>query len=45
MITLDQLTNIIARGEQLDVEFKSDRRIYELYALSDEKSSVLEGKK
>jgi hypothetical protein len=26
MLTLDQLTDIIARGEQLDVEFKSDRR-------------------
>jgi hypothetical protein len=25
-MTLDQLTDIIARGEQLDVEFKSDRR-------------------
>ncbi|ACD96930.1 hypothetical protein [Trichlorobacter lovleyi] len=45
MITLDQLTDIISKGEQFDVEFKSDRRIYVLYALSDEKSSVLEGKK
>ena len=26
MLTLDQLTDIIAKGEQLDIEFKSDRR-------------------
>lgn len=25
MIALDQLTDLIAKGEQLDVEFKSDR--------------------
>ena len=45
MIALGQLTGIITKGKQLDVEFKSDRRIYALYALSDEKSSVLEGEK
>jgi hypothetical protein len=27
IMTLDQLTEVIARGEQLDVEFKSDRRL------------------
>ena len=26
MLTLNQLTDIIAKGERLDVEFKSDRR-------------------
>lgn len=48
MITLDQLTNIIAKGEQLDVEFKSDRRtmpdreIYEeVVSMANSKGGVL----
>lgn len=48
LITLDQLTNIIAKGEQLDVEFKSDRRtmpdreIYEeVVSLANSKGGVL----
>lgn len=47
-MTLDQLTDIIARGEQLDVEFKSDRRpmpdrdIYEeVVSLANSKGGVL----
>lgn len=48
MITLDQLTDIIAKGEQLDIEFKSDRRtmldreIYEeVVSLANSKGGVL----
>lgn len=48
MITLDQLTDIISKGEQLDVEFKSDRRtmpdreIYEeVVSLANSKGGVL----
>jgi len=48
MLSLDQLTDIIARGEQLDVEFKSDRRtmpdreIYEeVVSLANSKGGVL----
>jgi ATP-dependent DNA helicase RecG len=48
MITIDQLTDIIAKGEQLDVEFKSDRRtmpdreIYEeVVSLANSKGGVL----
>ena len=48
MITLDQLTDIIAKGEQLDVEFKSDRHtmpdreIYEeVVSLANNKGGVL----
>ena len=45
MVTLDQLTDIIARGEQLDVEFKSDRRNPAFYGLPDDEIVVVEGKK
>lgn len=45
MLTLDQLTNIIAKGEQLDVEFKTDRLVYALYGLTDEEIAVVEVKK
>jgi ATP-dependent DNA helicase RecG len=48
MITIDRLTDIVARGEQLDVEFKSDRRtipdreIYEeVVSLANSKGGVL----
>jgi hypothetical protein len=34
LLTLDQLTDIIAQGEQLDVEFKSDRHNMALYGLT-----------
>jgi hypothetical protein len=44
MITLDQLTNIIAKGELLDVAFKSDRLVYALYGLTDEDITVVERK-
>lgn len=48
MITLEQLTDIIAKGERIDVEFKSDRRtmpdreIYEeVISLANSKCGVL----
>lgn len=34
MLSIDQLTDIIARGEKLDAEFKSDRRnVFRIQAL------------
>lgn len=45
MRSLGQLTEIIARGEQLDVEFKSDRRTMVCYCLSDDEIAVVEGKR
>lgn len=44
MITIDQLTNIIVKGEKLAVEFKSDRLVYALYDLTEEEIAVVEGK-
>lgn len=48
MISVEQLTDIIARGEQLEVEFKSDRRILsdreiyeEVVSLANSKGGVL----
>ncbi|HOP40421.1 MAG TPA: ATP-binding protein [Geobacteraceae bacterium] len=48
MLTLDQLTDIITRGERLDVEFKSDRRILsdreiyeEVVSLANSKGGVI----
>jgi ATP-dependent DNA helicase RecG len=48
LISIDQLTDIIAKGEQLDVEFKSDRRtmpdreIYEeVVSLANSKGGVI----
>ncbi len=41
MITLDQLTSLIANGEQLDVEFKSDRLVYALYGLTEEEIALV----
>jgi hypothetical protein len=45
LLTLDQLTDIIAKGEQLDVEFKSDRLVNALYSLTENEIAVIEGKK
>lgn len=44
MLTLDQLIDIIAQGEQLDMEFKSDRRNRAFYGLTVDGISVMEGK-
>lgn len=41
IITPIQLTNIIAKGEDLDVEFKPDRLVYALHALTDEEIAVV----
>jgi len=35
LLSLDQLTNLIARGEQLDVIFEIDRFVYALLGLTD----------
>ena len=45
MLTLDRQTDIIARGEQLDVVFKINRIVYALYGLANEEIAVVEGKK
>ncbi|MBK5274683.1 MAG: hypothetical protein JJE30_06490 [Desulfuromonadales bacterium] len=45
MVTVEQLNDIIAKGEQLDVEFKSDRHTMDSYGLADEEIAVVEGKK
>jgi hypothetical protein len=45
LLTLEQLTDIIARGEQLYVEFKSDRRTISLSGLTNDEIAVVEGKK
>lgn len=44
MITLEQLTTIIARGEQLDVEFKSARRNPALYDPADDEITELKAR-
>ena len=41
MLTLDQLTDIIAQGDQLDVEFKSDRSNLAFYGQTDDKIAVM----
>jgi hypothetical protein len=43
MITIDQLTSIIAQSEQADVEFKPYRRKTTIYGLSTEGIAVGEG--
>ncbi len=45
LLTLDKLSGIIARGELLAVEFKSDRRTMSLYGLMYDEITVVEGKK
>jgi hypothetical protein len=44
LLTLDRLTNIIALGEQLDVEFKPDRLVNAHYGLTADEIAVVEGK-
>jgi hypothetical protein len=44
LLTLEQLTDIIARGEQLYVEFKSDRRTISLSGLTNDEIAVVEGR-
>lgn len=45
LLTLDPLTDIIAQGEQLDVEFKSDqRRNMAFSGPTDDEIAVMEGK-
>ena len=44
LLTLDQLTDINAQGDQLDVEFKSDRRNMAFYGLSKDDLAKVEGK-
>lgn len=44
MPTLDRLNDIIAQGEQLDGEFKSDRRNVAFYGLTVDGIFVMEGK-
>jgi hypothetical protein len=39
LLTLDQLTDIIAQGEQLDLAFKSDRRNVAFYGLTEKMES------
>lgn len=43
MLTLDQLIDIIAKSEQLDVEFKSDRRNMDIYDLTEDEIAGVEG--
>lgn len=43
LLTLDQLIDIIAKGEQLDVEFKSDRRNMDIYDLTEDEIAGVEG--
>ena len=45
MLSLDQLTDIIARGVQIDVEFKSARRNMSFYGLTDNEITVVNGQK
>ena len=42
MLTLDRLTDIIAKGEQLDLEFKSDRRNIAFCGLTEDEIIVIE---
>lgn len=44
MLTFDQLTDIIAQGEQLDGKFKSERHNMVFYGLTEYEISVMEGK-
>lgn len=43
MLTLDRLTGIIAQGEQLDAEDKTDRRNRDFYGLINHEVTEMEG--
>lgn len=43
LLTLDQLTDIIAQGEQLDAEFKTDRRNRAIDDLTEYEIAAVEG--